>query len=166
MSSEALRIVEPGAPSSLMEQLRLKRAEAAARTTVDLPVPGYVGELLARYRLLDPLVEGRQIGDRVVKQFEHEEERQFYAFADTLIAACVGLFLRGPDGELEPLLGSSGEPVGYDAELAKGLGLEAQTAREVLLAVFADNKVAVTEQAVRLNRWMADPSKGALLGEA
>lgn len=158
------------APATGMDMLRAKRAEAAKRTTIDLRVPGYDGLLVARYRLLDPLIEGREIGDRVTAQFKGDETSQIhYMHVDTLIRACEGLYLRGDNGTLEPIdPEGTGEPVKYDHRLATGLGFDvdpAQPARSALLAAFNGNKVAINIHAGQLQQWMGDPTGDHGLGE-
>lgn len=157
--------------STGMDVLREKRAEAAKRQTIDLSVGGYDGALVARYRLLDPLKEGKEIGERVRRQFKGDEDAQlFYANADTLIEACVGLYLRDDNGELEPIDPEGlGEPVKYDHRLAAGLGIDVddkQPARSVLLGIFNGNKVALNVHALQFTRWMGDPTGDHGLGES
>lgn len=159
---------QPIEGASMMARLRAKRRDAASVTTVDLPLAGYGGELVARYRLLDPLIEGREIGDQVRREFpgaDRDVEREFYGTCDTLIRACVGLFVKGPKG-LEPLVDEEGE-MGYDHRLAAGLEIEADgTARGVLIGAFLDNKVALLSHGLQYQAWMADPAGFVQLGEA
>lgn len=145
--------------TSLIEQLREKRRAAAGNITVDLPIPGYRGSVVGRYRLVDPLVEGKEIGDRVRAQFDDDRAREHYAFVDTLIAACQGLYLRTETGELEPIDPDGQGPARYDARLADALGIQAGSSRDVLDALFNGNKVAIDTHALRLAQWMADPSR-------
>lgn len=165
--------LRPEAPVTGLEVLRQKRAEAARRTTIDMRVPGYDGVLVARYRLLDPLKEGKQIGERIRSQFKGDDESQlFFANVDTLIEACVGLFERDPDTrELAPIdPEETGEPVRYDHRLAAGLGItieigDKQPARTTVLGVFNGNKVAINRHAGQVEMWMADPTGDHGLGE-
>lgn len=142
---------------SAFDRLKAKRRRNAHNTTVDLPVTGYSGELVARYRLLDPLIEGKEIADRIDEQFKGEQEAQtFWALVDTLISACDGLYVKGDHG-FEPLDPDGGGVCRYDERLADGLDLERGSARITLLSLFDDNKVAITHHALALQRWMADP---------
>lgn len=154
---------------SLMDGLRAQRAEAAKHTTIDLPIPGY-DSLVARYRLIDPLVESKEIGARVTKQYPGKpQEQTFWALVDTLIEACEGLYVRRDDGKVDPLdPDDAGDPVRYDVRLAAGLGIDPgdpAEARTILLGVFNGNKLAVNAHAVTLAEWMIDPA-GSPLGEA
>lgn len=153
--------------SSLLEQLREKRRAAAAAKTIDLPIPGYDGDLIARYRLLDVLVDGKQLGEKIRREFTSQTERTFYGALDTLITACEGLYIRNQaSGELEPLDPDGQGPVCYDHRLAEGLELEASTARETLKALFNGEEVRILTHADQLGRWMADPASAVTLGEA
>lgn len=160
--------VVESAPNSILASLREKRAKAATNKTVDIAIPGYRGDLVARYHLLDPLVEGKVIGERMKREFPDDEDKMtYYALVDTLIAACDGLYLRNTEGVLEAIdPEGDGDACCYDSRLAAGLGIESDSARKTLLAVFNGNKVAVTQHSMRLQQWMADPSKNLSLGEA
>lgn len=143
--------------SSALERLRVKREESANNTTVDLPVTGYGGEMLVRYRLVDPLIEGKEIGARIDREFKDDgESAEFYAKVDTLLAACQGFYMRGPDGKEAIDPDGTGVCV-YEPRLADGLGIEHECARDILLGVFNGNKVAVGMHAMRFLEWMGDP---------
>jgi hypothetical protein len=166
---------EPEAPThpqqaageSILDRLREKRRQEAGRSTIDLPISGWGGDVIARYRLLDPLVEGRDIAERVRAQYREDQAAQeFYALIDTLIAACDGLYARDTDGEVKPLSLNGGGPATYTVELAAALGVEeAATARDVVIGLFKGNKVAARAHALRLQMWMADPEGTLRLGE-
>jgi hypothetical protein len=143
---------------SLLDSLRAKRERLAASKTTDIPIPGYGGELVVRYRLCDPLVEGKQIGDRLLEQFkgaDQESERMYFMFVDTLIAACDGIFVKVGDELVS--LDEEGDTIDYgDPRLGEFLGFTADTARDAVLAVFGDNKIAVTQHGRQLQLWMGD----------
>lgn len=147
--------------NSIMGRLRQKRQQLAAQKTVDLPVAGYGGELVVRYQLLDPLVEGKEVGDRVAQQFkgpEHDADRVYYMLVDSLIAACVGFYIKdaGDLVELDPE--QLGAMTWSDDRLGDFLGFQAGSARDAVLQVFAGNRIAVTRHAAALQRWMGDTS--------
>lgn len=148
--------------STVLGQLRAKRRKAAEETTTDLPVPGYDGELVIRYRLLDPLVEGKAIGDRLERQFkaaDQDSERVYYGLVDGLIAACVAVFAKVGDA-LVPLAGEGTVTTLEDTDdLAELLGFEpCETARETVEAILGDKRIIVSGYARRLQMWMGDPS--------
>jgi hypothetical protein len=150
--------------TSVLASLREKRRNAAANLTTDMPIPGYAGELVVRYRLLDPLVEGKTIGDRVQAQFSAaglESERVYYGLVDGLIAACVAIFAKVGD-ELVPLAGEGTVTTYEDTDdLAELLGFTpAATTRATVVEVFggSEHKIAVSGHAIRVQRWMSDPS--------
>lgn len=141
---------------SPLERARAKRARLAEQTTTDIDVHGYGGELVVKYRLLDPLVEGKEIGNRVASEWaKHPDEQRYYALVDSMIAACAGVYLR-VDGKLEPIDPEGSEPILFDGRLAEGLGFEADTARKTVLGVFAGNRAAVVAHAMLLQRWFGD----------
>lgn len=151
------------ADTSIVGRLREKRRQGAEKQTIDLPVPGYDGELVVRYRLLDPLVEGKELGDRVGGEFRGaslDAERGYYLAVDTLISACIALFAKVA-GKLVPLAGEGTVTSFEDThDLAEMLGFEPlDTTRKTVEAVFIGNKVAVNGQAMHLNLWMLDPSR-------
>lgn len=164
----------PTAAMSGMDRIRQARADAAKITTVDLPIPGYGGQLVARYRLLDPLVEGQKIVARVKQQFKTDAQQAFYGLVDTLVEACEGLYEPTDDGTLQPLaLDPTGEPISYGKQLADGLGINGGDpfeVRNVVIGLFTagnpnGNKIAVTAHALQLQEWMSDPA-GFSPGEA
>jgi hypothetical protein len=148
---------------SILEQLRERRRQQAASKTIDLPNPALEG-VVGRYRVIDPLVEGKELRERVLSQFTEDDARQYYLFADTLIAACVGLYLRTENG-LEPIDPDGKGPACYDNRLAESLGIEASSSREVLEALFGDNRAAIQGHAATLAQWMTSPATFRL-GEA
>lgn len=145
----------------VLEAIREKRRKLADEHTTDLPVAGYGGELVVRYKLLDPLVEGKQIGDRISAQFKGDDAgRMYYSFVDTLIVACVGVYAKVGD-RLVPINGDDQFAPTYEDtdDLAELLGFEPQaTARETVYQVFGCNRVALEMHAQQLTAWMADPA--------
>lgn len=158
---------EPDTPESLQERLRGHREKAAERTYVDLPIPGYGGELWCRHRLMTPK-ELDEIGKKVREQVKTYAERISLATQDNLIASCLGFHVKRGD-DLVPLDPDGvGEPMKFDTRLAEFLGFEVKTARENVLAVFGGNALAVTGYGMALSRWFSDTSVDVaeeLLGE-
>lgn len=150
---------------SMLDRVRARRQEANDQT-IDMVIPGWGDlELTARYRLLDPLVEGKAIGRAVRKKYKDEEEQMFWARINTLIEACEGIYGRNENGDLVPVsVNGSGEPARYGTALGEALGIEAADARDVVIGLFRDNKVAANTHGIRLQAWMADPEGEMGLG--
>jgi hypothetical protein len=151
-----------GQNSSLFEQLREKRAEAAAGTETFIPIPGYDSEapvLLAKYRVLDGK-ELDTIGRKVQKQTKDRWNRQILAAMDSCIAACEGMYIDMLDGsEPQPLTFNEIPILGFTGELAQALQYEATNAREVFSGLFLGNEVAMIQHNVRLSLWMGNTSR-------
>jgi hypothetical protein len=152
---------------SALERIRQRRKAAAETTTTDMPIPGFGGELVARYRIIDPLVEGKEIGQRIAQQFPKQDqlsEATHYANVDMLIAACVGFYVKHPaTGQLAPFGDTSPDHAGLaptyeDEALAELMGFEASSARECVVGVFGGHRAAVNVHAQLLQAWMANPT--------
>jgi hypothetical protein len=114
---------------SVLGRLRAKRAAAREEQTTDVAIPGYGGELVCRYRLLDPLVEGKEIGNRVQQQFpkgEQEAEQIHFALARHARSPRASASTsEEPDGGLEVLDPEGEGAMDYgDPRLAEFLGFE------------------------------------------
>lgn len=171
MTAPALSLADdeptPDVGASLLAQVREKRRAAGAARTIDLAIPGYDGDLIARYRLVDALGEGKLIGEKIRRDFKTEEDRNYWGAVDVLITACEGFYLRNAEtGELEPLDPDGQGPVCYDHRLAKGLELDTTTARDTLTALFNGQTIRILAHAVKLAEWMQDPDSAVTLGEA
>lgn len=148
---------KPGG-SSVMDLLRHRRQLRAQEITHDIDIPGYGGDLFARYHLID----GKQlnaIASRIQKTERDPAGRNLLASVDVMVAACDGLYARdrGVERGLHEILGEE-TPVRYDVRLAQFLGFEgelgdAPTARGVVLALFNGNDLAVMSHSSRLQRW-------------
>jgi len=153
-------------PENLLEQLAAKRREISDTREVDIPVPGYDTEpplLLIRYRLLDGH-ELTQIGIRIRRQQKGDRwMRALNAALDTFIAACVGIYVDLGEGDVQPLT-YKGEPIhGFTPELAEALQFEDDlperaSTRHIVMGLFANNDVAVTQHSYILNRWFQNTS--------
>src|ERR1039457_18670 len=86
--------------TSLGERLLAARSQKQAAHEEVFEVPGYGGQLYARYRPLD-FREARKIGQRH-EHVKDEIERELRMAADTLVAACVSCEAH-IDGETHPL---------------------------------------------------------------
>jgi hypothetical protein len=156
------------APSgSMMDRLREQHRKLAEQHTTELEIPGYSGELVARYRILDVQNELKKITLRVNREFKDMAEQALYSTIDALILACEGLFYY--DGsKLRPLsesFGPSTPPVKYDHRLVEFLALELgeeASARDVVFAAFGGNEPAIITHGQILSRWMSGMAEGVM----
>lgn len=148
-------------PDNLLEQLAAKRREISEIKETFIPIPGYDREppmLLAKYRLLDG-PEIARIGNKIRRETKNNWDRQVHGAIDTFIAACVGIFVDKGDGEPPVPLTLNGEEItGYTEAFASALQFEAETARGIVLGVFAHNEIAISQHSFLLNRWFSDTS--------
>jgi hypothetical protein len=151
-------------PESLMEQLRLRRAEVADTKEVLLPIVGFEDfGLHVKHRLIDR-IEVEDVGKRVAKQEKDRGERMMLILIDTIILSTEGFYVqRKLDREPVQLLdekGGTNEPVTRWDQLALNLGWEPPlgnaNARTALMFVFGGNEFAVGQHGIRLNRWLAN----------
>lgn len=155
---------------SMMDKLRAER-EAEAPDTADINIPGYHELFVARYKVIPGRIVS-DLGKRAQRQFQEEHERNLWATVDLIIAANIGLYYRNfdiddPDKQLVPLDPEHevGDPAAVavtfsDPSTATLLGVDTQTARDLVYKVFGENDTAIMAHGILLSRWMADTSKG------
>lgn len=147
---------------SLLDRVRARRDERLADEHLDLPVPTWDGDLVARYRV----VQG-EVWERITKRLQSGKSDP-NTDADFLVAACSSVLLRDEDGRLQPIE-HEGREVGFDKGLASVLGLEVERAREVVAFLVGDNPVALGLLSAKVVGWMQDTSaevEGQIVGEA
>lgn len=158
--------VPAGEADSVMNRLRKRRAELRADHHLDAAIPGYDGELVARYRPLE-WATFRAMAKKV--ELSKSDRAELLAHADTLIKACDSIWIKDPDDpRSDPKTGlrpvdedPESPPVKYDDRLADYLGFainnEAKTgpARQVLFGTF-NNDLAVTAHYNEVTDWMND----------
>lgn len=147
-----------GETASIFDGIRARRAavEQAAKEQLVLEVPGYGGELAARYNR----VRARGITRMLVGEDAAED------YADLLIRACDSILIR-VDGELIPLHEHAEEfteagPIRWgDERLAQALDLKDYTgrdgmpkARKLLLKVLGDDENLLVTQGIALAGWL------------
>ena len=119
---------------SLQDRLRAAKQEQHQQEH-SLAIPGYSGQLVARYRSLD-WRERRQIGLTV--NGPDLVDKELNAAADLLVKSCVGVDAH-VDGEIHPLNMTLG------AELASFLGEEgAETDRQGVFLIFPSELLLMT----------------------
>lgn len=153
-------IVEDGTEAvdaSPLGRIRAKREQLAGQSgTLTLEIPGYAGDLHARYRYI-PFSQAKKQGE-VMRESTPKKLHDLYGCADTLILTCQEILVRGADGELEPVDLEADTPIRFEKRLADELGFEAPSARAVVLGVF-NNDYGVIAQAMRVSAWLQDTTK-------
>lgn len=148
-------------PESLLEQLAAKRQEISETKEVSIPVPGYDTEpplLLIRYKLLDGSTLTKMALNLRRQNNTDRWIRALHASIDTFIIACVGFYVDLGDGNPEPLTYQGEHLTGFNSKLAEALQFkdelhESAGPRDVVMALFGYNDVAITQHAYLLNRW-------------
>lgn len=147
-------------PGSLAAQLQEQHRDLQeGRSYYDCDIPGYRGNLVARYKVIE-WTSLKKLAKKVEKS--RDDKKELYAHADTLVRACDEIFGKSSDGTLVPLYKvfpglEDGVPVKYDHQLAQAFNLDCKTARETLLKLF-NNDVAVTAHHNEVAEWMQDTS--------
>lgn len=149
------------APGSLLARIRERRDALAQDERLDLPIPSWGGDLVATYRVMERRQVEKLAGRAKSKAGASDADTDF------LIRACAGVQYRDESGDLVPLVDDGG-PVRFDSRLAALLGVEADTARDLVRYLFRDNAIAIGTHTARVVEWMTDTSAevdGSLLGE-
>lgn len=145
-------------PGSLAARLKEQHEQLQQERHLDLPIPGYNGDLVARYKPLD-WDFFKKIGVRTEKS--KNPRKELYAQADTLIESCEEIFAVDDKGVLVSLYKvmdiSGDEPVRYDERLAEAFGLKVGTARDSVFGLF-NNDIAITNHHNEVAEWMQDTS--------
>lgn len=130
---------------SPIDQLKRLHKGLAKHRTKDFDVPGYNGKLVARYKRLthDGYTDAFGSDGTTV-----ERNSQF------LISALDGLHFRQDNDSLEAITNSAGTGTASWWDLGRLLGLEADTARSMVLRVFDGNELALNQHAFEVDQWM------------
>lgn len=140
----------------LIGRLREKRRNIRKTRTLTLDVPGYGGEIVARYKAL-PWEVLKRIGEKAEK-LKHPK-KELIAHADTIAMACTGLFWREPGStKLVPLgvvLRSESPDLTFAdaAVLADAFDFRAKNAREAVFGMIND-EILVTAHHNEVAEWM------------
>lgn len=152
--------------TSVLDQIKARRAKLHESRTLDLNIPGYGGALVARYAPL-PYDKFRSIQDRNEKTAMSDGEREVNVAIDTLMNACLGIFIR-EEGELRPLEHESYH-VKYDGSLMQALDLnEPIDPRHTVKEVFPSD-IAIMTQFTRFIEWQTGEDAAidsSLVGES
>lgn len=146
---------------NLLANLRAKRQEISEARHLDLEIPGYDGELVARYIP----VEWDVIKD-ISKKLEKSKNprKELYAQADVLARTCEQILVRvrgtlKPMGHVFPELGA--ETVAFDPNLGKALDFEMNShspGRSAVLQSF-NNDLAVAAQHNEVLEWIQSSNR-------
>lgn len=159
---------------SALARLRSQHAELRRERTLDLRVPGWSGMLIARYTPVRA-AEMRKLAARIDRlEAQATPESDLAAAADLIITTCKEIRV-DVDGEVKSLADEAGleAPVRFDKELAKILGFEAESAREVVYGCFpqfpdgSPIETTITAHALEVVEWITnvDEEVSAGLGE-
>jgi len=152
----------PEPDGSLLSRIRSRCAEVAAEESLTLPIPGrrWEGALVVRYGIVD--------AQEVVKLNARKSDPAGVEInSDFLLRACRAVLLRDDDGSLVELTDDNGQPTTF-AGLADKLGIEVESARELIAFLFEGNGLAIIAHADLVAAWMRDTSvtvDQALVGE-
>ena len=149
---------EPARPDSLLERLREDRRALASAESTTIEIPGYDGELVCRYRLMEAS-ELEKIARKAAKL--PRERRNLAVTMDSLSASCIEFETvdHRNGGAAGTLAENGGDPIRYDDRLAEALGYTAKSAREAVLGLFGGNEIAVLTHGAQLARWWSDASE-------
>jgi len=118
------------ADSSVLAAVRVRAAQLAQESTVELDIPGYGGVLVGRYKAISIARVYGGPGGQLRNPLS-----DWGVAADALARALVGLYGRNEAGALEPLF--TDQDARFDDDLAAALHLQPteRTARAVLVAL-------------------------------
>jgi hypothetical protein len=156
-------VASPAKPTNQLERLKeLRRKRGEERRPLDLAIPGYEDQLIARYRVLDhDKVE--KLKRRVRKMVQaQDDDAELKGAMDTIAAACVGMFVRQEDGSLKPMnecpsdLELGDEPIRYDERLAEVLGIDSEgKVRTLIFQMFGEEGLIIENHFQRIDAWMS-----------
>lgn len=110
-----------------------------------LPIPEWDGDVVVRY--------GR-MSKKAIKAITRGTKTLEASSADLLENACLEIFVRDEEGDLQPARKGDGleQPVRFDGRLSDMFGLRGKTPREIVVKMYADD-VAIIAHAKRIYDW-------------
>lgn len=150
-------------PVSVFEQLQAKREESRQKQKepLMLEIPGNGGLLFAQYKPI-PFNQSEALAKRL-ESGQRVDSKTVAGSCDTLIAACIGIWVKDPDHELAnedgllPIDPNAPTPVKFDSRLASLLNFEADEktgARGVVRQAFVGNEYAIVRQNIQYSQWV------------
>jgi hypothetical protein len=150
--------VPPEKAVSQLDRLKERRRKAREdREPLELDIPGYGGELVAKYRVLD-YDELEKLEEKGLKMARAQEgEVKMKITIDTIAKACVGIFLREGDNlrplnEVDSKFGD--EPVCYDERLAGAVGVDHGRKVRTLIREMFPTDLSIFSHLDRISNWM------------
>lgn len=155
------RVSEPGAQPSIVEGLRRQRDELLEEATLDLPLPGWDGQLVIRFgraaperwkRLAGRITQARGSG---VDEHETNQDLVLICARQVLVRSGPALIALPEPGTEHP----ADPPISFDERLAHTLGIEPvpATARKLLAAVMTyRGQGALPQEEAALNVMVGD----------
>lgn len=156
-------IPAPSVELSILGDLRQSRKKiGAGATPLDIPIPGYDGKLVVRFRWTP--MERLASTAKSLAKIDNPTQQQIAAAADALVQCCDEFLVRvnGEDGKTElkslstnefPITFSDGDRISF------ALGFEKpKSARECVQAVF-NNDYALIDTSFKLITWLEDTSR-------
>lgn len=168
LTDAADRIVA-GSP---LDRIRQRRADLEHGILLDVPIPGYEGELVARFARLSP-EELKEASEEVVRTRSKPADAQLTAAAAIVTRHVKDITFVNASGQHLPLDPDDPEPLRFDERLARLMRLTLPpdwNPRLVLLAVLTrGNEAGVQGMAVQLLSWssgISEEAKETLMGES
>ncbi len=148
---------------SPFEALRRKREGIEVEKQIQLEIPGYEGNLAARYKSLG-YREIRKQAKRIASKGGDEAENEVTYAATVIARMCETILYRASDeDQLRPIhefaeaLGD--EPVRFDERLAETvLGIEGVSGPAQIVRLVFRNQYAVLDHFGRLDAWLRESS--------
>jgi hypothetical protein len=152
--------VEEARGISLLHSAERQRDQQAG--TLFLDVPTWGGKLVAEYRVVDrPRLNALAQKIQQMRRDGNETSAMTAADIDLLLEANVGLYafdVEAEEGKQRVPINDERGIVTY-RRIGPVLGKDFRTARESVLYMMKDNAVAISAHAMKIARWMEDPSK-------
>lgn len=166
MSDDDAPTAELGTPGSLVARLRSRAKEVQEERRLDLPVPGWRGDLVLRFRPLD-ITQLERVVDRQAKGGTSYVSEGI----DAMATCCVGVLGRDSLGVTLTALEDAEGPVRIEHRLGVLLGMPVPpdaelSTREVVLMLFGGNAFALGSYLDRFVSWMIDPDATEPPGES
>lgn len=162
---------------TLLQEAQKKRQKR--ERTLFLDVPSWNGDLIAEYRVVPP-EDLRRIAEGALRRARNGRPEPAENDISMIIASCIGLYMKNPEGEGRVALEDEFGIVKYD-RIAGLLGKEDEikdnrTAVRYLMSErdenggWTPNVLAISLHANAIAKWTKDPSKNSadvdeLLGE-
>jgi hypothetical protein len=133
------------------ERLKKRREAIAKPRFTTIPIPGYGGYLLAKYKVV-PWEAVSKIAQRA-ERADDDPRTILNSQIDMMVIACEGLYTQNGPGQPEALMDDTGQIMKYDKRLSDSMGFEATSAREVVVGLFVE-EFMISVHHTKLLEWM------------